>query len=209
MSPATSAPLYFHHNASCEHPWVAWPSFSSAEGFVPFLFGIDDSSGFHFAPEHIYLLFYHIGCLWLSDPLRTSILRSGSLPEFLIVSVIPRLDACSRSSHFCHNASQNSPRATRHLLSSAALFVSLQFRQNPYSGFPCAPELSYLIHCHLGCLHSVARPPGTSVCCWITLWSFASYLRAAFCLFCSRHPSPTIIVLHKAILAPHSLPLAL
>jgi len=103
----------------------------------------------------------------------------GSLPEFLIVSVIPRLDACPHSSRSRHDASRDGPRAPRHPLSSAALFVSPQFRQNPSSGCPCTPELSYLIWCHLGCLHLGARPPRMSVCCRNTLQSFASCPLAA------------------------------
>jgi len=65
VSPATSAPLYFHHDASCERPCVARPSFGSTAGFVCFLFESESSSGFHFAPEHIYIVFHHIGCLCL------------------------------------------------------------------------------------------------------------------------------------------------
>jgi len=64
-------------------------------------------------------------------------------------------------------------------LSSATLFVSPRFRQNPSLGCPCAPEFSYLICCHLGCLHLGARPPRTSVHCRNTLRSFASCPLAA------------------------------
>jgi len=91
-----------------------------------------------------------------------------------LVSAIPRLDARPLSSCSRHDASRDGPRAPRHPLSSAALFVSPRFRQNPSSGSPCALEFSYLICCHLGCLHLGARPPRTSVHCWNTLWSFAS-----------------------------------
>ena len=77
------------------------------------------------------------------------------------------------------DASRDGPHAPRHPLSSATLFVSPRFRQNPSSGCPCAPELSYLICCHLGCLHSGARPPRTSVHCWNMLRSFASCPLAA------------------------------
>jgi len=107
-----------------------------------------------------------------------------SLPEFLIVLVIPRLDACPHSSRSHHDASRDGPRAPRHPLSSAALIVSPQFRQNPSSGCLCTPELSYLIRCHLGCLYLGARPPRTSVHCWNTLRSFASCPLAASWRLC-------------------------
>ena len=88
-----------------------------------------------------------------------------SLPHYLIVSAILCLSLCPRSpprhpepSRSHHDASRDCPRAPRHPPSSAALFVSLLLRQNPSSALLCAPELSYLIHCHLGCLHSVAHP---------------------------------------------------
>jgi len=65
VSPATSAPLCFRHDASCQRPCIAQPSFSSAAGFVPFLFKSKSSSGFHFAPEHVYIVFCHVRCLCL------------------------------------------------------------------------------------------------------------------------------------------------
>ena len=116
-----------------------------------------------------------------------------SLPHYLIVSAILCLSLCPRStpprppepSRSHHDASRDCPRAPRHPPSSAALFVSLLLRQNPSSGSLWAPELSYLIHCHLGCLHSVAHPLRTSVRCWDTVLSFALCPRTFFCLSCT------------------------
>jgi len=115
-----------------------------------------------------------------SDASVWSLVPQDICPLFgSLVSAIPHLDVRPHSSCSRHDASQDGPRAPRHPLSSAALFVSPQFRQNPSSGCPCAPEFFYLICCHLGCLHLGARPPRTSVHCWNILWSFASCPLAA------------------------------
>jgi len=82
VSPATLAPLCFCRNISRGHPCVLWPFFSSAAGFIPFLFRSDSSSGFPFAPEHSYLLFRRVGCLHLvPGPLRTPVLCSDHFPS--------------------------------------------------------------------------------------------------------------------------------
>ena len=106
-----------------------------------------------------------------------------SPPEYLIVSVILCLPLSPLGpSRSYHDASRDCPQGPRHPWSSAALFVSVLFRQIPSSGLLCAPELSYLVRCHLGCLHSVAHPLRTSVHCWDTFFSFALCPRAAFYL---------------------------
>ena len=82
VSPATSAPLYFCHDDACERPCVPRPSFSSAAGFVSFLFRHNSSSGFHCAPEHSCLPLCHVRCLHsVPGPLRTSVLCSDPLPS--------------------------------------------------------------------------------------------------------------------------------
>ena len=80
VSPATSAPLYFCHDDACERPCVPRPSFSSAAGFVSFLFRHNSSPGFHCAPEHSCLPLCHVRCLHsVPGPLRTSVLCSDPL----------------------------------------------------------------------------------------------------------------------------------
>jgi len=75
----------------------------------------------------------------------------GSLPEFLIVSAIPRLDARLHSSCSRHNASRDGPHAPRQPLSSAALFVSPQFRsvhcRNTLRSFVSCPLAASWRHC--------------------------------------------------------------
>ena len=82
LSGHLSAPLFLSRCCPCEHPCVPRPSFSSAAGFVSFLFRDNSSSGFHCAPEHSCLPLCHVGCLHsVPGPLRTSVLCSDPLPS--------------------------------------------------------------------------------------------------------------------------------
>ena len=107
VSLATSAPLYFCHDASCKRPCVPRPSFSSAAGFLSFLIRDNSSSGFHCVPELSYLppLPCRMPLLGPRSPGDICTLFR-SLPEYLIVSAILCLSLSPLGpSHSHHNAS--------------------------------------------------------------------------------------------------------
>ena len=83
--------------------------------------------------------------------------------------------------------------------------LCILFRQNPSLCLLCAPELSYLVRCHLGCLHSVAHPLRTSVHCGDTFFSFALCPRAFYLSFTLS----TLLIPSSRLLRPSSCPTAL
>ena len=124
----------------------------------------------------------HVGCLcWVPGPLGTSVLCSD---PFLSTSLCQQYFVC-----LCPPWGPLIPITTppetvlvpHGTLGALQCSLYLSFRQNPSSGLLCAPDLSYLVHCLLRRLHSVAHPLRTSVHCGDTL-SFALCPRAAFYL---------------------------